>query len=86
MVVTGDYKRAFDQTCEGFQSLQCDTLITESTFAHPIYNWPSFDSVITIFMIGGNLIEKKRLLAFFLHIRLVKLKEYWLAYQDLLMI
>ena len=46
VVVTGDYKRALDQTCEGFQSLQCDTLITESTFAHPIYNWPSFDSVI----------------------------------------
>tara|TARA_S200000501_G_scaffold300152_1_gene287147 strand:- start:601 stop:1566 length:966 start_codon:yes stop_codon:yes gene_type:complete len=46
VVVTGDYKRAFDQTCKGFQSLQCDTLITESTFAHPIYNWPSFDSVI----------------------------------------
>ena len=46
VVVTGDYKREFDPTCRTFEPLQCDTLVTESTFAHPIYNWPSFDSVI----------------------------------------
>ena len=46
VVVTGDYKRELDPTCRAFEPLQCDTLVTESTFAHPIYNWPSFDSVI----------------------------------------
>ena len=46
LVVTGDYKRASDPTCKDFETLQCDTLVTESTFAHPIYNWPNFDIVI----------------------------------------
>lgn len=38
-VVTGDYKRAFDPSCEAFEVVPCDTLITESTFGLPIYRW-----------------------------------------------
>jgi putative mRNA 3-end processing factor len=38
-VVTGDYKRAPDPTCEPFEPLRCDVLITEATFALPIYRW-----------------------------------------------
>jgi putative mRNA 3-end processing factor len=38
-VVTGDYKIASDPTCAAFQQLQCETLITESTFGLPIYCW-----------------------------------------------
>lgn len=38
-VVTGDYKTASDPTCAPFEQLQCDTLITESTFGLPIYRW-----------------------------------------------
>ncbi|MGB0409772.1 MAG: ligase-associated DNA damage response exonuclease [Opitutales bacterium] len=39
-VVTGDYKTAADLSCEAFEPVQCDTLITESTFGLPIYRWP----------------------------------------------
>ena len=39
-VVTGDYKTAPDVSCEAFEPVRCDTLITESTFGLPIYRWP----------------------------------------------
>ncbi len=39
-VVTGDYKTADDVSCESFEPVRCDTLITESTFGLPIYRWP----------------------------------------------
>lgn len=34
-VVTGDYKRAADPTCESFEPVRCDVLISEATFALP---------------------------------------------------
>lgn len=39
-VVTGDYKTAPDASCEAFEPVRCDTLITESTFGLPVYHWP----------------------------------------------
>ncbi|MEE4660120.1 MAG: ligase-associated DNA damage response exonuclease [Halieaceae bacterium] len=44
-VATGDFKRDSDPTCTAFEPVACDTLITEATFALPIYRWPSMDSV-----------------------------------------
>ena len=38
-VVTGDFKRDDDPSCEPFETVPCDTLITEATFAVPIYRW-----------------------------------------------
>jgi putative mRNA 3-end processing factor len=38
-VITGDYKRQHDPTCAPFQPVKCDVLITEATFALPIYRW-----------------------------------------------
>ncbi|MCP2023021.1 ligase-associated DNA damage response exonuclease [Pseudomonas laurylsulfatiphila] len=38
-VVSGDYKTEPDGTCAAFEPLRCDTFITESTFALPIYRW-----------------------------------------------
>ena len=38
-VVTGDYKRDPDPTCEPFEPVVCHTLITEATFGLPIYHW-----------------------------------------------
>lgn len=38
-VVSGDYKRDPDPTCEPFEVIPCDTFITESTFGLPIYSW-----------------------------------------------
>ena len=40
-LVTGDYKRCEDPSCEPFESVKCDVLITESTFGLPIYHWQS---------------------------------------------
>lgn len=44
-VVTGDYKRQPDPTCEPFELLPCDGMVTEATFALPIYRWPDPDEV-----------------------------------------
>lgn len=38
-VVSGDYKRDPDPTCQPFEVVTCDTFITEATFALPIYRW-----------------------------------------------
>ncbi|MEM1232439.1 MAG: ligase-associated DNA damage response exonuclease, partial [Pseudomonadota bacterium] len=40
-VVTGDFKRDPDPTCAPFEVVPCDVLITEATFALPIYRWRS---------------------------------------------
>jgi putative mRNA 3-end processing factor len=45
-VVSGDYKRAPDPTCEPIDVVPCDTFITESTFGLPIYRWDTTASVI----------------------------------------
>ncbi len=45
-VVSGDYKRANDPTCEPFQIVKCDTFITEATFALPIYRWSKIEMVV----------------------------------------
>ncbi|MFW9929859.1 MAG: ligase-associated DNA damage response exonuclease [Candidatus Thorarchaeota archaeon] len=45
-VVSGDYKRTFDPTCEPFEIVKCDTFITEATFALPIYRWKPTRKVI----------------------------------------
>jgi putative mRNA 3-end processing factor len=44
-VATGDFKRAADPTCRPFEVVPCDVLITEATFALPIYRWPSGQQV-----------------------------------------
>ena len=45
-VISGDYKRAPDPTCQPFEVIRCDTFITESTFGLPIYRWDSTADVI----------------------------------------
>jgi putative mRNA 3-end processing factor len=45
-VVSGDYKRDKDPTCDPFEPLECDVFITEATFGHPKYIWPSSESVM----------------------------------------
>jgi putative mRNA 3-end processing factor len=45
-VLAGDYKRAADPTCAPFEPVACDTFITESTFALPIYRWDPTEVVI----------------------------------------
>ena len=38
-VVSGDYKTEDDGFCAPFEPVKCNTFITESTFALPIFNW-----------------------------------------------
>lgn len=38
-VVSGDYKREPDPSCEPFEVVPCDTFITEATFGTPRYIW-----------------------------------------------
>jgi putative mRNA 3-end processing factor len=38
-VASGDYKRDLDPSCEPFEKVTCDTLITEATFGTPKYAW-----------------------------------------------
>ena len=38
-VVTGDYKTLPDPTCEPFELVECDALLTESTFGLPVFRW-----------------------------------------------
>jgi putative mRNA 3-end processing factor len=38
-VASGDYKRDPDPSCEPFESVTCDTFITEATFGTPKYAW-----------------------------------------------
>mgnify|MGYP001822062674 FL=1 len=37
VVVSGDYKRTFDPTCEPFELVPCDVFVTEATFALPVF-------------------------------------------------
>lgn len=38
-VASGDYKRDPDPSCHPFESVRCDTFITEATFGTPKYTW-----------------------------------------------
>ncbi|MEA2781087.1 MAG: putative mRNA 3-end processing factor [Rhodospirillaceae bacterium] len=40
VVVSGDYKRRPDPTCEPFEVVPCDLFITEATFGLPIFRHP----------------------------------------------
>jgi putative mRNA 3-end processing factor len=40
IIVSGDYKRREDPTCEPFLPLPCDVFITEATFGLPVFRHP----------------------------------------------
>ena len=40
VVVSGDYKRAPDPTCDAFVPVPCDVFVTEATFALPVFRHP----------------------------------------------
>ncbi|MEM6670602.1 MAG: ligase-associated DNA damage response exonuclease [Pseudomonadota bacterium] len=39
-IVSGDYKRRFDPTCEPFEPMPCDLFVTEATFGLPVFRHP----------------------------------------------
>lgn len=46
IIVTGDYKRRPDPTCLPFEPTACDILITEATFALPVFTHPPIEREI----------------------------------------
>lgn len=45
-VVSGDYKRQADPTCEPWEPVPCDLFVTESTFGLPVFRWQKTASVV----------------------------------------
>ena len=39
-VISGDYKRGADQSCDAFVPVECDVFVTEATFALPVFHHP----------------------------------------------
>ena len=44
-LVSGDYKRDSDPSCDPFSVVSTDVLISEATFGLPIYRWPAGQQV-----------------------------------------
>lgn len=44
-VVSGDYKRQPDPTCEPFEVVPCDVFVTECTFGLPVYRWTDTSAI-----------------------------------------
>ena len=64
VVVSGDYKRRPDPTCEPFEPCNCDLFITEATFGLPVFRHPpdtqEIDKLLhslTLFPDRGHLVE-----------------------------
>jgi putative mRNA 3-end processing factor len=47
IVVSGDYKRAWDPTCLPFEVVPCDVFVSEATFGLPIFRHPDTRDEIT---------------------------------------
>lgn len=45
-VITGDYKTEADKICETYEMIPCHTLITETTFALPVYQWQPQQQIV----------------------------------------
>jgi putative mRNA 3-end processing factor len=46
VVVSGDYKRSLDPTCETFELVPCDVFVTEATFALPVFKFGAAENQI----------------------------------------
>lgn len=53
-VATGDFKRDEDPTCAPFEVVPCDAIITEATFALPVYRWRPPEEVIDAILAWWN--------------------------------
>ena len=46
-LITGDFKRQKDDTCEEFEKVKTDYLISESTFGLPIFKWQETQKTVS---------------------------------------
>ncbi len=54
VIVSGDYKRALDPTCEPFIVEHCDVFVTEATFALPVFKHPPIQIEIAKLLTSVN--------------------------------
>ena len=59
IVVSGDYKRARDPTCEPFAPLSCDAFITEATFGLPVFRHPDASAEVARLMTSLRLFPER---------------------------
>jgi putative mRNA 3-end processing factor len=59
LVVTGDYKRGQDATCQCFELVPCDALITEATFGLPVFTHPEPEEEIRKLLTSVKLFPDK---------------------------
>lgn len=45
-LITGDYKLQSDPTCDAWEPVRCNLMVTESTFGLPVFRWPETRMVI----------------------------------------
>ena len=46
LLITGDYKTSPDSSCQSYELVECDQLITEATFGLPVFQHPKPENEI----------------------------------------
>lgn len=59
IVISGDYKRRADPTCERFKPVPCDVFVTEATFALPVFSHPAIEEEVTKLLDSMHLFPQK---------------------------
>jgi putative mRNA 3-end processing factor len=59
IVVSGDYKRTPDPTCQPFEPIACDLFITEATFGLPVFRHPDVHHEIAKFLASVALFPER---------------------------
>jgi putative mRNA 3-end processing factor len=58
-VVSGDYKRQADPTCEAFEPVPCDVFVTEATFGLPVFHHPAAADELTRLLASVSLFPER---------------------------
>ena len=58
-VISGDYKRQPDPTCDAFAPIPCDVFVTEATFALPVFRHPPAESEIARLLASVRLFPER---------------------------
>ncbi len=59
IVVSGDYKREADPTCDGFEVVPCDVFVTEATFGLPVFRHSRTDLEIEKLLASRDLFPER---------------------------
>ena len=59
IVISGDYKREADPTCDGFEVVPCDVFVTEATFGLPVFRHSRTDLEIAKLVASRDLFPER---------------------------